>query len=1219
MTIGFNPSNNQDIDGLLYGWAWGNGGPESLTFSFPTSAAGYTGYTAINGFSPFNAAQQEAVRNVLSEIASFCSLTFTETAAPGADLRYAEATSTNFGPVTTAYAFPPQPGIPTDVQGDNWFNTVDFNNPLLGRYSYYTVMHETGHSLGLKHGHETKTSHGVTFPTLPADHDSFEYSIMTYRQFPGDNPDNGVNNPDYPTTYMQDDIAALQYMYGANYGASAHNGDTVYTWSLTTGEAFIDGIGQGVPYHNVVLMTIWDGGGDDIYDFSNYLTNLSVDLNPGAWTILDTSDAHYQRADLGNDGAGGPEYFARGNIANALTDPHNTAETLSLIENATGGIGNDVLVGNAIGNILRGGAGADQLDGRGGADVLDGWFGDDTLTGGTGADTLLGGFDNDELWGGLDPDLLLGGQGNDKLRGGSGADTMSGGSGEDRYEVDDVNDVVTELAGEGGDFVFSYVNYTLSANVEDLELANPGGAINGTGNELNNNLLGNDSANVLAGLDGDDTLDGGSGSDWLAGGTGFDYAAYGTATANVRVDLRTQGIYQDTGGSGFDRLDDIEGLTGSNFSDTFFGNAGSNVLFGGSSDDNLYGAEGDDVVNGGDGHDDLWGNAGDDTLDGGNDDDYLQGNDGNDHMDGGIGADTAFYDDGVVVGVTVNLGLVTAQNTVGAGIDTLVNIENLAGSSFDDTLTGNAAANNLWGLSGNDTLNGGSGDDNLFGYTGHDTLNGGSGNDTLLGGDGNDTYVKDSVGDVLQELSNDGVGGVDTVQSSVTHTLGFGFEHLTLTGTAAINGTGNENNNLITGNSGSNTIEGGVGDDTLNGGAGTDTASYSTATAGVTVSLSLTIAQNTLGAGTDTLSNFENLKGSNFNDTLTGNASSNLLIGGLGNDLLNGGVGTDTVSYETAATGVTVSLLLAGAQNTIGAGTDTLSNFENLKGSNFNDTLTGNAGSNLIIGGLGNDILSGDAGTDTASYETATTGVTVNLGLITAQNTVGAGTDTLSNFENLKGSNFSDTLTGNASNNVIIGGLGNDVLNGGTGTDTASYETATTGVTVSLLLIGTQNTVGAGTDTLLNFENLTGSNLNDTLTGNTGNNVLSGLGGHDTLVGGLGNDQLNGGSGQDKFIFNTALNATTNKDTITGFSPVDDTLVLENAIFTKFTATGALPVGTFVANAGGVAGDANDFLLYDTNTGKLFYDADGNGAGAKVEFVTLVGIPALTAADFSII
>ena len=471
---------------------------------------------------------------------------------------------------------------------------------------------------------------------------------------------------------------------------------------------------------------------------------------------------------------------------------------------------------------------------------------------------------------------------------------------------------------------------------------------------------------------------------------------------------------------------------------------------------------------------------------------------GDDSLDGGTGTDTASYQT-ATAGVTVSLALVGVQNTVNAGMDTLVNFENLKGSTFNDTLTGNSS---------------------------------------------------------------------------------------------------------------SNLIIGGLGDDLLNGGVGTDTASYETAAAGVTVSLALVGAQNTVNAGMDTLVNFENLKGSAFNDSLTGNTGSNLIIGGLGDDLLDGGAGTDTASYEIATAGVTVNLSMVGSQNTVGAGTDTLSNFENLKGSSFNDTLTGNTGSNLIIGGLGNDTLNGDAGTDTASYETASVGVTVSLSTVGAQNTVGAGTDTLSNFENLKGSNLNDTLTGNTASNLIIGGLGDDLLDGGVGTDTASYETATAAVTVSLAAVGAQNTVGAGTDTLSNFENLKGSNFNDTLTGNAGTN---------TLTGSLGNDTLSGGTGVDSFIFNTTLNATTNKDTITDFSPVDDTLVLENAIFTKFTATGAIPAGTFVSGAGAVAADANDYLLYNTTTGTLSYDADGNGAGVAVAFVTLVGIPALTAADFTII
>ena len=259
MTIEINQSGNQDIDGILWGWVWGDGGPESMTFSFPTGTAEYTGYAAINGFSSFNTAQQAAVRSVLTNIASFSNVTFTETTAAGATLRYAEATSVNYTnnsnvarftglhSIGTAEATPPElayngvaPLTPTYAQGDSWFNTSIYDNPSLGSFAYAAgIMHETGHNLGLKHGHTTQFGHGIIFPTLPADHNSYEYSVMTYSQFPGDSTADGDNAPHHPTTYMQDDIAALQYLYGANYGASAHDGDTVYTWNPATGEAIV--------------------------------------------------------------------------------------------------------------------------------------------------------------------------------------------------------------------------------------------------------------------------------------------------------------------------------------------------------------------------------------------------------------------------------------------------------------------------------------------------------------------------------------------------------------------------------------------------------------------------------------------------------------------------------------------------------------------------------------------------------------------------------------------------------------------------------------------------------------------------------------------------------------------------------------------------------------------------------------------------------------------
>lgn len=388
MTIEVAPTGNADIDGILWGWAWGNGGSLLLDFSFPTGTAEYTdnGYVSITGFSAFTAGQQAAVRTSLDMIESFSGLSFVETTDTFAVLRYAGASSVNYTndsdvalntgnhTIGTAEANPPENEYDGDApfsapyaQGDSWYSAGLAANPGLGSFDFTAwIMHETGHNLGLKHGHVTQDGHGITFPMLPADHNSYEYSVMTYSQFPGDTG-SGDNAPHHPTTFMQNDIAALQYLYGANYGAGSNNGNTVYTWSPTTGQAFFNGAGQGAPIANFVLMTIWDGGGTDTYDLSNYTTNLSVDLNPGQWVVLDTSAAQAQRANLGDNGAGGPTYFARGNIANALLYGGSNA---SLIENANGGSGNDTLIGNAVGNTLRGNGGNDTIDGMGGTDTV---------------------------------------------------------------------------------------------------------------------------------------------------------------------------------------------------------------------------------------------------------------------------------------------------------------------------------------------------------------------------------------------------------------------------------------------------------------------------------------------------------------------------------------------------------------------------------------------------------------------------------------------------------------------------------------------------------------------------------------------------------------------------------------------------------------------------------------------------------------------------------
>jgi Ca2+-binding RTX toxin-like protein len=230
------------------------------------------------------------------------------------------------------------------------------------------------------------------------------------------------------------------------------------------------------------------------------------------------------------------------------------------------------------------------------------------------------------------------------------------------------------------------------------------------GSAFDDMLIGDSHNNNLQGRTGNDTLDGGAGDDTLNGGPGVNTASYEDATAAVHVSLLTQGVAQNTGGAGTDTLISIQNLTGSDFSDTLTGDGNNNLLIGGAMEDKLYGG------------------AGDDTLDGGP---------GGDILNGGAGIDTATYDD-ALGGVSVNLTITTAQNTGGSGFDGLVNIENLIGSPFDDSLTGSGAANVLTGGDGDDTIIGGGGDDVLYGGSGKDQIKGGNGADTIVGGGGSD-------------------------------------------------------------------------------------------------------------------------------------------------------------------------------------------------------------------------------------------------------------------------------------------------------------------------------------------------------------------------------------------------------------------------------------------------------------------------------------------------
>ena len=326
---------------------------------FPDTTAyfgpGYYDQNALNGFAVATAAQQTSARAAFTAISQFTNLNFTEISASAITGAYSPATDITIARSShpaTAYAYYP---YSDPVGGDVWMGTSGGNsNSVKGNYAWHTMWHELGHALGLKHGHETG---GVSNQALTSNRDSMEFSVMTYRSYVNHNlttyPYYTNESWGYAQSFMMYDIAALQAMYGADF--TTNSGSTVYTFSPTTGEMFINGVGQGAPGANRIFLTIWDGGGNDTYDFSNYTTNLSIDLTPGGWSTLSSS----QLANLGNGN------YARGNVYNAL---QYNGDVRSLIENAIGGSGNDTIIGNAANNRLTGNAGNDTLVGGDGFD-----------------------------------------------------------------------------------------------------------------------------------------------------------------------------------------------------------------------------------------------------------------------------------------------------------------------------------------------------------------------------------------------------------------------------------------------------------------------------------------------------------------------------------------------------------------------------------------------------------------------------------------------------------------------------------------------------------------------------------------------------------------------------------------------------------------------------------------------------------------------------------
>ena len=842
----------------------------------------------------------------------------------------------------------------------------------------------------------------------------------------------------------------------------------------------------------------------------------------------------------------------------AGTDLVNASVSYAL----TGNVENLTLTGSAdiagTGNEL-----ANIINGNGGANVLDGLAGNDTINGNTGADVLIGGEGDDALNGDAGDDVLQGDAGNDVLNGGLGADRMAGGTGNDTFIVDQALDAVLENAGEGLDTVQSGIDYTLTANVENLALTGTGGT-RGTGNELDNAITGNNSSNALFGLEGDDLLSGLAGNDILDGGLGADRMQGGIGDDTYVVD-NAGDLVEELAGYGTDMVQsgidytltaNVENLTltgtedlngvGNALANLITGNSGNNTVSAGDGNDLVKVGSGNDLVNGGNGDDQLNGEAGDDQLFGDAGNDSIDGGAGADRMDGGLGNDTFVVNDGgdlvveaaaegtdlvqsnITYTLTDNVENLTLTGTLdidgnGNELNNIINGNTganvLDGKAGNDTINGNLGTDVLIGGAGDDVLNGDAGDDRLQGDSGNDTLNGGIGADSMAGGTGDDVYIVDNAGDLV--LDNAGEGS-DTVQSSIHYTLNENVENLTLTGTGAINGTGNTLDNVVTGNSaanmlngdtGNDTLVGNAGDDFLNGGSGADTMQGGSGNDTYVVDDAKDVVSELASQGVDTVqsgldytlgANVENLvltgsdnlngTGNTAANSITGNAGNNLIDGGAGVDTMAGGLGDDTYIVDNSGDVITEAAN-AGFDVAYASASYTLSaNIENLiltGAASINGS--GNAQDNKILGTDGNNVLSGMAGNDTLDG--------------------GAGNDTLD------GGSGVDLLVGGSGNDTYVLDSALDVIveNAGEGTDTvqASFTTALGEHLENLTLTGTAAIDGSGNA----FDNLiTGNIANNVLDGGAGNDTLAGGAGNDTLIGGAGADNLQGGAGDDTYL-----------------------------------------------------------------------------------------------------
>lgn len=784
-------------------------------------------------------------------------------------------------------------------------------------------------------------------------------------------------------------------------------------------------------------------------------------------------------------------------------------------------------------------------------------------------------------------DILIGNDGNNILDGRGGGDSMAGNGGDDIYFVDSADDVVRELANGGNDTII-----VMSRDIDVSRFANIENVIYVDGSDV-----------PVAGKDNDTPADGG-------GALGS--IIFGDAKANT--------LNGGAGGNTIFGLDGDDLIIGGR--DSLASRDINNTIPIANLEDQTESDDGNDALYGGRGNDTIMGGAGDDTLDGGEGNDLLRGQDGADVFRGGAGVDTVDYSMESPFQLLVNLETNVANGGTASG-DTFYSIENLIGSDDRiDRFIGTSDANHFWGRGGgdyfngrggNDILDGGADGDILYGEGGNDTIIGGSGQDYMNGGAGIDTvdYAGSNAG-VTVNLAKGTASGGDADGPAQIVGRGTVIRHDILVDFENVVGSahndyliGDSQKNVLSGGRGNDTLSGGAGADTLNGGAGSDTADYSDSASGVRINMALG------KTGGDTFISIENLSGSGQADRLEGDNAANVLIGQGGNDTLQGGGGDDVLlgDFDSQAQAVPrpgmgtgyATLGADATNNSIATAYDLSNNFSLTADPDIFDSTTvphttvsatGNGkGGYYKLDLAAGTVLTVDVdGIKDPDVHDSWLKIMDKDGNVVAENDDG-------------GADPGSTSSRDSSAVFVVPTTGTYYILQGAWSPTAPGD-------------GFVPAVPAGSEYKLNVS--VDFPPAPAQPGVAGNDMLVGGAGSDLLDGGLGADTLKGGAGEDSFRFSSVL-GDGNMDRITDFVVGEDQIQLDSLIFANAGPEGVLRFGAFYASSQGTAQDANDRILYDTDSGILSYDADGTGSIEAIQFARLASGLNLTERDFYIV